>query len=112
MNIIFLYPYTLLFLLILPIIKMAYCKYVRQPSILIPNVSLLKKVIEENTGPQTYFFINCRIFTVLLLLLAHAEPIIIMETLTIRCNNFLIMASFICFLLGIFLQNTLLQKIP
>ncbi|MDR2432593.1 MAG: BatA domain-containing protein [Puniceicoccales bacterium] len=112
MNIIFLYPHVLLFLLILPIFKGIYRKHVRQPSILIPNVSLLKKIIGRRIKPSGHSLIHCRILAVLLLLLAYSEPMIVMETLIIRCNYYLVMASLACFLLEMFLRNTSLQKIP
>ncbi|MDR1528354.1 MAG: BatA domain-containing protein [Puniceicoccales bacterium] len=112
MNIIFLYPHALLFLLVLPIFKGIYRKHVRQPSILIPNVSLLKKIIGRSIKPSGNFLIHCRILAVLLLLLAYAEPMVIMETLIIRCSYYLVMASLACFLLEMFLRNTSLQKVP
>ncbi|MDR1173648.1 MAG: BatA domain-containing protein [Puniceicoccales bacterium] len=112
MNIIFLYPHALLFLLALPIFKGIYRKHVHQPSILIPNVSLLKKIIGSSVKPSGSALIHCRILAVLLLLLAYAEPMVIMETLIIRCNHYLVMASLVCFLLEMFLRNIFLQKIP
>ncbi|MDR2603681.1 MAG: hypothetical protein LBC11_03975 [Puniceicoccales bacterium] len=113
MNIIFLYPHVLLFLLFLPIFKGIYRKHVHQPSILIPNVSLLKKIIGGHIiKPSGHSLIHFRILAVLLLLLAYAEPMVVTETLIIRCNYYLVMASLVCFLLEMFLCNTSLQKIP
>ncbi|MDR1891175.1 MAG: BatA domain-containing protein [Puniceicoccales bacterium] len=112
MNIIFLYPHALLFLLGLPILKVANRKYTCQPSILVPNMLLLKKIIGDNSKPQTHFLLHCRMLAVLLLLLAYSEPMIVLETQIMRCNYYLIATSLVCFLLEIFLRNTLLQKIP
>ncbi|MDR0742407.1 MAG: hypothetical protein LBE98_03015 [Puniceicoccales bacterium] len=112
MNIIFLYPHTLLFLLFLPIFKGIYRKHVRQPSIVIPNGPLLKKIIGRHLKPSENSLIHYRILAVLLLLLAYAEPMVIMETLIIRCSHYLIGASLVCFLWEMFLRNTFLQKIP
>ncbi|MDR2628527.1 MAG: BatA domain-containing protein [Puniceicoccales bacterium] len=112
MNIIFLYPHILLFLLFLPIFKGIYRKHIRQPSIVIPNVSLLKKIIGGSIKPFGNALIYCRILAVLLLSLAYAEPMVIMETFIIRCSYYLVAASLVCFLLEMFLHNTSLQKIP
>ncbi|MDR0693304.1 MAG: hypothetical protein LBF49_01895 [Puniceicoccales bacterium] len=112
MNIIFLYPHVLLFLLVLPFFKGIYRKHIRQPSILIPSVSLLKKITGGRVKPFGHSLIHCRILAMLLLLLAYAEPMVVMETVIIRCNYYLVMASLACFLLEMFLRNTSLQKIP
>ncbi|MDR1413339.1 MAG: hypothetical protein LBI56_00130 [Puniceicoccales bacterium] len=112
MKIIVLYPNAFWLLLTLPMLRIFHSKFIGKPSILTPNTALLKKIIGDQSASKFDFLLICRYLEILCLVLAYAEPMAMASDSIFRCNKYLAMASFACFLLEIFLRNTFLQKIP
>jgi hypothetical protein len=112
MEIVVIYPDAFWFLLILPTLQIFHSKYVKKPSILTPNVALLKKIAGTSPLAKFDFLIFCRHMEILLLIIAYAEPMVMTSDSVARCNRYFAAVSLGCFLVEIFLRNTFFHKIP
>jgi hypothetical protein len=112
MRMIFLYPSALWGFLLLPVLYFFNKKFVRYPSIVIPNVSLLKKIAEPLVRPEIGFSQYLRYLSIALLVVASAEPLIVGEQSIIRCGQYAVAVSLICFLTEMLLKNAICGRIP
>ncbi|MDR1401907.1 MAG: hypothetical protein LBI81_03065 [Puniceicoccales bacterium] len=112
MKVIVLYPNAFWLVLTLPLLQIFRSKLVKKSSISVPSIALLKKIIGKPSAPKFDFLLCLRQMEILLLIAAYAEPMLMTLSDVIRYNRYLVIASLVCFLAEIFLQNTFFHKIP
>jgi hypothetical protein len=112
MRTVFLHPSAMWGLLLLPALHFFNGRFTRFPSVVIPNVSLLRKIVPTPGRSRIDLPRHLRFLSIALLVVATAEPLIIREQSVVRCSQYAVIISLICFLVEMFLKNTLHNGIP
>jgi hypothetical protein len=73
---------------------------------------MIKKIVGKTAKSRVKLLIHLRHIALTLLIISAAEPMIVTKGMVYRSSKYLISASFLCFLLEIFLKNTIFHKIP
>lgn len=113
MKVIVLCMAALWLLLVFPVLYVLRRKCVRQPAIVFPNAKILARIVGKSAKKaRVDISAICKDLSILLLIGAYAEPVLVTATAEIICKTPMILASLCCFLLEIFLRNTFFHKIP
>jgi hypothetical protein len=113
MEVVLLYPTSLLLLVTVPLLCAVHRKFVRQSSVVIPDTRLLKKIIGiGSTKKSKNIPLLLRSVEIFLLVVSCAEPMVITDECVIRASQYFILCSLICFTVEILLRSTIFRKLP
>lgn len=112
-NLEIVHPWNILLVLLLPVLFRLWRRCDKQPAIIVPNIFFIKKIAGDRVKhPSQVFLIWFRLLEVFLIMLAIIQPVLCMNGERIFLDFYFVVVAFSCFLIEIFLKNTIFLRVP